>query len=195
MHETLISDLPPPLLNRTADKMPCFSLREAVKFWPQYSEDFIYSRLRGLAERRLIHQRRRRGSSRTSTAEYGADDFAAAAALMAFYDMGISDTDIVAFASLALYSWDRTLNPPPGNGYPYPLAAALLGVLNRGEFWTLRVGAYFHDQTGERRLLAACLPDEKPLNFSAVLDPAYLPRGSISIILPPLFLPFARAFK
>lgn len=194
MEELRIADLPPALYDRPVGNMPCYSLREATKFWqPAWTEDFTYGRLKVLAERGFIHQRRRRGSGRTSTAEFGADDFAAASALMAFYDTGISDVQIVGAASLALYSWDRVLNPPPGDGHPYPLAAAFLGILNRREFWTVRVSTFFHAETGERRLLSACLPDDK--QFGGALDPIYIPRTTLTVLLPPLFLPFARAFK
>ena len=191
MDDVLIADLPPALFAREAGKVPVFSLREACRFWPEHKEDFIWARLKTLAEKRLIHQRQQRGYGKTGAAMFGVDDLAAAAALMAIMDTGVHDAEVSAAASTALYAWHEALNPPPGT-YPTPIAAALIGSLARGEFWTLRVNSYFAGT--QRQLLAAVLPDEIQINTQAVLPPEYLPRTSISVCLPPLFDRFLSAF-
>lgn len=190
--DVLIADLPPALFVREAGKVPVYTLREACKFWPEHKEDFIWARLKNLAERRLIHQRQRRGTTKTAAAQFGVDDLAAAAALFALLDTSIHDVEMLGAASTALYAWHSELNPPPG-GYPTPVSAALIGSLARGEFWTLHVSTLF---AGEHRaLLAACLPEGLPLDAAAVLPSSYLPRASITVCLPPLFDRFASAFQ
>src|SRR5438046_2213285 len=111
MDELCIEDLPPALFVRPEGKVPSYSLREAAMFWPAADDDLIFNRLKGLAQRRLIHQRQRRGTAKTSPGLFGVDDLAGAAALMAIFDAGVADSEVLTFASNALYAWDPDLNP------------------------------------------------------------------------------------
>jgi hypothetical protein len=193
-----VAELPAALRIRLAGNVPVFTTAEGARFLAKPGEDVLalHNRLKGAAQRRLIHPRQRAGAGKTSPAYFGIDDLAAGVVLFALFDLGIADAEIANHASLACYAWDETLNPRPATirkGVS-PVAAAMIGAA-RGQFWAFKLSTFHNDQTNERRVIAAVYDmDAPPPDASQFLPPSFLPRATLTILLPPLLMPLNRAF-
>lgn len=191
--DVTVGELPPALFIREADsKARLFTISEGSRLLPG-DPTLNYNRLKGLANRRLMHQRQRKGSGKTNAALFDLGDLAAARVLMALLDLGISDADVMQAASLACYHWGEPLNPKPAH-LPKggsPIVHALVAAA-RGEFWYFTLKSYHDDQTGQRRILAIVAPEGLNLDGSLVLTPEFLNQTIVSIVLPLVLLPLTR---
>ncbi|QYU66252.1 hypothetical protein J4558_14780 [Leptolyngbya sp. 15MV] len=166
------------------------------------------NRFKGLAQQRLIHTAVSAPRARVA-ARFGVDDIAAAKVLGALLDLGIFNRDVMATASLALYSWSVVGAWKPGDPGPipvnkpahlqgvlgtnYPIRAALMGTA-KGEWWVLALDVYRSDQTGEFRRAAVVYDMEAGKPREPEMPAEFIPHVSATVMLTPLLAPLLRLF-
>lgn len=173
---------------------PLFTIGEGARALTGFGEDQVagYNRLKGFAQRQLIH-RAHRGEKTTSAALYSLEDLCVAAALGGLLDLGIADRETMAAASVALYAWNLTENPRPVN-YPEnvsPIGAAAYGAAHDAA-WALKVTVFRGDRTGAlRRVITVFDLDAEPPLPRDLADDA-MPRATAFVHLRPLLKPLLR---
>src|SRR4051812_48573248 len=95
-------------------------------------------------------------------------------------------------AAISMYGW----KVPEQESLPYhPITHALYGAASGEGFWVLRVRFLKNDQDGQRFISSFCYDDNNPPRIRRDVKDPFLEVGSLTLMLQPLLLPLARAFK